>query len=165
MSADESWSALGALDAKATQSEMTERFRDLVKLTTDERHERLRSMIMAEYALDEPRLLEFTARRLRSLVDLGVEDGKVVIEGYDFVFRDVPGDMAMRRVSVVQTVAREMTSAEVDALQHIMPSLLGQIPSMRTPTGAEAGTAQSSATPVTAAAAAKKPAWKFWQRD
>ena len=163
MSADESWSALADLDSTTARSQMTERFRVLVKLPADQQQEKLRAMIEAEYALDEPRLLEFTARRLRSLVDLGLDDGKIVVEGYNNAFRNVPGDMAMRRVSVVQTVAREMSSEELDELQHIMPSLLSQIPSMRTHTAAEAGTTKGSAT--NGAGAPKKPAWKFWQRD
>lgn len=162
MSTDESWSALADIDPEAARSEMTERLRALVRLPANEQEEKLRSMINAEYALDEPRLLEFTARRLRSLVDLGLEDGKLVVEGYNNVFRDVSGDMAMRRVSVVQTVAREMSAAEVDELQHIMPSLLGQIPSMVAHHVGETGATPGSPPPV--AAAAKKPAWKFWQR-
>ncbi len=164
MSSDESWSALAGLDAVSARSQMAERFRAITKLPAEEQREKLRSMIVAEYALDEPGLLEFTGRRLRSLLDLELKDAIAVSEGYGKIFNDMPGEMAMRRVTVVQSVAREMSAVEVDALQHIMPGLVDSIPSMLRHETAEAQTAQGSSTASTAAAT-KKPAWKFWQRN
>ena len=163
MSSDESWSALAGLDAVTARSQMAERFRALTKLPAEEQREKLRSMIVAEYALDEPGLLEFTGCRLRSLLDIELPDAIAVSEGYAKIFNDMPGEMAMRRVTVVQSVARDMSATEVDALQHIVPGLLNSIPSMLRHETAEAQTAQGSSTASTSAA--KKPGWKFWQRN
>ena len=156
MAPDESWSALASLNADAARAQMTRRFHDVARLPEDERMAQLRSMIEAEYNLDEPRLLAFTAVRLRSWIELEPEAAKTIAEGYRVVFDGVSGEMAMRRTSVVQTVAREMTADEVVALQAIIPWLVGQIPSARRIEAAPSASPEPQRE--------SKPFWKFWQR-
>jgi len=156
MAPDESWSALSTLDADTARAQMTKRFHDVAQMPENERIAELRSMIEAEYALDEPRLMAFTGARLRSLIDLGPDAGKAISDGYNAVFEGVSGDMAMRRTSVVQTVARGMTADEVVALQSIIPSLVSQIPTARR--------SEAAPSPSPEPQRASKPFWKFWQR-
>ena len=156
MAPDESWSALASLNADAARAQMTRRFHDVARLPEDERMAQLRSMIEAEYDLDEPRLLAFTAVRLRSWIELEPEAAKAIAEGYRVVFDGVSGEMAMRRTSVVQTVAREMTADQVVALQAIIPWMVSQIPSARRPAAAPSASPEPQRE--------SKPFWKFWQR-
>lgn len=157
MPGDSTWSALVKLDAEAALMGMKERFAAVAKLPPDERQERLKSMILAEYELDQPGLATFTASRLRSWVALGPEEANVIADGYNTVFKEMPGEMAMRRATVVQMVARDMTPDEIAVLHRLIPSLVSQIPVIR-PDDAKAS---APSMPVTEA---KKPAWKFWQR-
>jgi hypothetical protein len=157
MAGDETWSALADLDPAEAQRSMEERFANVAKLAEAERIDRLREMIVAEYELDEPRLLAFTRCRLRAWTAMDPGEANLIAEGYNTVFQGMPGNAAMRRASVVQTVAREMTPEEIDALHRLIPSLVSQIPAMKRTTREEAPAAAEPA-------AKKKGSWKFWQR-
>lgn len=152
---DDTWSALIDLDQEDARGKMTDRFRSIVKLPVAQQDEQLRPMITSEYTLEGPRLLEFTTTRLRSWIDLGVDDAKVAAEAYNRVFQQLPGELAMRRVLAVQTAAREMKSDEVAILRDIIPSMLDAVPVTR----------RLDDPPKAAADKPKKPAWKFWAKD
>jgi hypothetical protein len=81
-------------------------------------------------------------------------DAQVIASGYNRVFDSLPSEMAMRRASMVQAVARQMSADDIDMLHRLIPALLQQIPAVRRP-----GTAPAPAEP-------EKPAKsrRFWNR-
>ena len=158
MAGDNSWSALVQLDEEAARRGMRERFSAVAKLPPDERQERLKAMIVAEYELDQPQLFKFTTCRLATWVQMEEGEANVIADGYNAVFNQLPSEMAMRRATVVQMVARGMTPEEVAALHKLIPSLVGQIPVVKRVSD------QPASAPPTPAHEARKPGWKFWQR-
>jgi len=164
---DATWSALSELDPAARQQAIEERFARLAAKAEAERFTEAESMIRAEYSLPDEPLHAFTAARLRAWIALSKRDPAQVTaaaRAYDHVFNLLPADMAMKRATVVQTVARaELTSEEIEALFDIIPSLVRQLPR------AKQDAARSNASQdrveearVGQAARDKKPFWKFW---
>jgi hypothetical protein len=157
MPTDTTWAALAdAADATAERA-MGDRFQELSKLSPDDLVTELRPMIMEEYALDATRLAKFTSCRLRSLLKLPERDAVAISDGYNQVFNTLPGELAMRRATVVQTAARDMTPEQIEKLHAIIPAFTSQIPAARTSTDRAPGTSPERAK--------KKPAWMFWSRS
>lgn len=156
------WGALAGQSGPAQVSGMRSVLDEVVGLPDAERVEVIEAMVKAEYALDSAALHPFTASRLRTWLALSSDDmeaAKKVVNGYDTAFERLPGDMAMRRATTVQTVARtEMTAEEVTGLFDLIPSIVRQVPrSAPSPKYAPAGSGGTATM-----APKKKPAWKFW---
>jgi hypothetical protein len=165
MRTDSDWAALASLEEERERtSQMGERFRSLLALPEEERRARLEAMIRAEYELPDKELRDFTRSRLRSWIALGEEDreaAKSLGKGYDDVFETLPANTAMRRATIVQTIAsHDLTLAEMDALFSIIPGLARQVEQKRPPMR----TAAPEALEASAAALAAKRARPFWAR-
>lgn len=151
------WGALAGEPEAAQASGMRSVLDEVVRLPEAERAEVIEAMVKAEYALDDAALHVFTANRLRTWLALSASDmeaAKTVVHGYDSAFEHLPGGMAMRRATMVQTVARtEMTPEEVAGLFELIPSIVRQVPR---------SAPSPKYTPAGGVAVKKKPAWKFW---
>ncbi len=159
--ADTSWSNLAVLDEQARRKAMSERFVRLASAEESERIRELEAMVRAEYALPEDELHSFTCSRLRAWIELREQDpgqASALARAYEAVFRRVPGELAMRRATVVQSVARtELSPEELAALDELMPQLLESVPHR----SGEAGSGVRARSDVAATPKAK-PRWKFW---
>jgi hypothetical protein len=156
------WGALSEQSGDAQISGMRSILDEVVALPDEARGQTIEAMVKAEYALDNAALHSFTASRLRAWLAMSSEDmdaAKKVVNGYDSSFERLPGEMAMRRATIVQTVARaEMTPEEVSGLFELIPSIVRQVPrSAPSPKYVPAGSSGGASAP-----AKKKPAWKFW---
>jgi hypothetical protein len=156
------WGALSGESGATQIAGMRAILDEVVALPDEARVDAIEAMVAAEYALEASVLHSFTTSRLRAWLAMSANDmeaAKKVVNGYDTAFERLPGAMAMRRATIVQTVARvEMTPEEVTGLFALIPSIVQQVPravpsSMSTP----AGGAVAAMAP-----AKKKPAWKFW---
>jgi hypothetical protein len=148
------WSALAGLSDGHAQEAMVARFHAVAAGPADQRFPELRTMIVEEYELDAEALHRFTANRLRSWLTLPAVEANIIASAYNAVFESLPSEVAMRRASTVQTVARTMTASEVDGLHALIPSLLGPIPSGR----------PAASAPADSAASRPKKGWRFWKR-
>ena len=155
---DRSWSELSDLSDDECQRKIAERCSRVAQLPEEEREAELRRMILAEYELDEPRLLKFTRCRLLAWLAMPLEEANSAARGYDAVFNQLSGSTAMRRAAVVQTVVREFEPAQIEALHGINPTTTAAIPAMLHP--------ETVAAPAAAPAPAekKKSSWRFWER-
>ena len=159
MPTDTTWSALADVDDATAERAMGDRFKALSALGPDDLVAELRPMIMQEYALDAVRLAKFTSCRLRSLLKLPQSDAVSISDGYNHVFNTLPSELAMRRATVVQTAAREMTPEEIAKLHAIIPAFTSQIPVAKA-SAVRAPAPNPSPEPIK-----KKPAWMFWSRS
>ncbi|MEP6870228.1 MAG: hypothetical protein ABI939_00095 [Anaerolineaceae bacterium] len=155
---DRSWSELGDLSDEECERKMVERCTRVVQLPEVEREAELHRMILAEYDLDEPRLLKFTRSRLLAWLAMPFDEANAVARGYDAVFNQLSGGTAMRRAAVVQTVVRDFEPAQIEALHAIIPATVAAIPALRPPETV----APPAAEP--ASPAKKKSSWRFWER-
>jgi hypothetical protein len=161
---DSTWAELEALDEAARQAAMRERFAGLVSADAGERDRQINGMIQAEYSLDDKRLHAFTVSRLRAWMTLAgenLEHAQVVAGAWDEAFKKVPGEMAMRRAGLVQTVARdEFNADDIDVLYELIPGLVGHLP--RASQQALEHAAQAERMSAAEERASRKPWWKFW---
>lgn len=158
--ADTSWSNLAAVDDTARRAAMVARFQRLALADEPTRVRELESMVRAEYALPEAELHAFTLCRLRAWIGLHAEDpgqAQAIATAYDRVFERVPAGLAMRRASVVQTVARtDLEEAELRVLALMVPSLLASVPH------GNAGDHGAIRQRVEGDTRQRRPFWKFW---
>ncbi|MEP7214976.1 MAG: hypothetical protein ABI782_01920 [Anaerolineaceae bacterium] len=155
---DRSWSELGDLSDEECERKVAERCRRVAQLPEGEREAELHRMIVAEYDLDEPRLLKFTRCRLLAWLAMPFEEANAVARGYDAVFNQLSGSTAMRRAAVVQTVVRDFEPAQIEALHGIIPTTIAAIPALHRSDTLAAPAAEPA--PV----AKKKSSWRFWER-
>ncbi len=151
------WSGLARTPEADRVGSMCDVLRGVMSLPEDQRTTALNAMVQAEYALDDAALHSFTASRLRAWLRLASEDmdlTRALSRSWDQVFDGMPAATAMRRATVVQTVARsEMNAEEVGVLFEFIPSIVRQIP--RAPS--------KLAQPVPEAPPERDaPWWKFW---
>jgi hypothetical protein len=154
---DRSWSELSDLSDDECERKIAERCSRVAQLPEEERQAELHRMIVAEYDLDEPRLLNFTRCRLHSWLAMPPEEANTIARGYDAVFNQLSGNTAMRRTAVVQTVVRHFEPEQIEALHGIIPTTTSAIPAVRQPQTAAAAAAAP-------APAKKKSSWRFWER-
>lgn len=151
------WSGLSGTPESDRVGPMCDLLRGVMSLPETERTSTLRAMVQAEYALDDAALHSFTASRLRAWLRLAAEDmelARSLSRSWDQVFDGMPAQTAMRRATVVQTVARsELSAEEVGVLFEFIPSIVRQIP--RAPS--KLAQRVPEAPPERDA-----PWWKFW---
>ncbi|MBI4199704.1 MAG: hypothetical protein HY535_04445 [Chloroflexi bacterium] len=147
------WAALADLPEEARQAAMRQRYEEIARLSDNERVAVFSDMTQEEYQLPEDKLLAFTQSRLLVWLALGPEAAQKVAHGYDEAVSRLPASQAMRRVSSVQTVLRNFTSAQVERLDQLIPSITREVP--RRP---------QALTPATKPPRVhkKKRWWKFW---
>lgn len=127
---------------------------EVLNLDEAERGTAVDGMVRAEYALDDAQLRPFTTDRLRTWLGIAQDDmsgAQSLARGYDAAFDKLGASLAMRRSSMVQTVARhDLTPEEVTGLFDLIPSIVRQVPRAIPPT-------RQFEKPER-----KKPFWKFW---
>ncbi|PKN82590.1 MAG: hypothetical protein CVU47_02410 [Chloroflexi bacterium HGW-Chloroflexi-9] len=151
------WGGLASLPEADRVGPMCDLLREVMSLPEDQRTSAMDGMVRAEYALDEATLHSFTASRLRAWLRLAGEDmdlARSMSQAWDHVFDGMPAETAMRRATVVQTVARsELNAEEVSVLFEFIPSIVRQIP--RAPSSLSQRLAEAPPERDT-------PWWKFW---
>lgn len=127
---------------------------EVLDLDEAERGTAVEGMVRAEYALDDAQLRPFTTDRLRTWLAIAQDNmsgAQSLARGYDAAFDKLGASLAMRRSSMVQTVARhDLTPEEVTGLFDLIPSIVRQVPRAIPPT-------RQFEKPER-----KKPFWKFW---
>ena len=150
----ERWATLAGESESGRVATMRAILEEVIALDDAERSHVIEGMVDAEYALDEAQLRTFTADRLRAWIAISqdnMDGASSLARGYDAAFDKLGATMAMRRSTVVQTVARhDLTPEEVLALFDLIPSLVRQVPR-----AAPRTQYYEKPTP-------KKPFWKFW---
>lgn len=163
VSADTTWSSLAALGDRQRREAMTERMRRLAAVDDAERTRELEAMVLAEYALPEADLRDFTLSRLRAWLQLHAQDpgqSHALASAYRAVFQRVPADIALRRASVVQSVAREdLTAEELTELDELIPDVLEPVAHAKKESTPTSRLLEQQPVAVTAE---RKPRWKFW---
>lgn len=151
------WAGLASRPEAERVGPMCDLLREVMSLPEDQRSAALNGMVRAEYALDEATLHSFTASRLRAWLRLAgddMESARTLSRAWDQVFDGMPAETAMRRATVVQTVARsELNAEEVAVLFEFIPSIVRQIP--RAPSSLSQRIAEAPPERDT-------PWWKFW---
>jgi hypothetical protein len=151
------WAGLASRPEAERVGPMCDLLREVMSLPEDQCATALDGMVRAEYALDEATLHSFTASRLRAWLRLAADDmesARTLSRAWDHVFDGMPAEMAMRRATVVQTVARsELNAEEVAVLFEFIPSIVRQIP--RAPSSLSQRVEEAPPEQDT-------PWWKFW---
>ncbi len=160
---DSTWSALATSEGEPRRREMEDRFAQLAVLGETERVDAIEGMLRAEFTLSEQDLHSFTEDRFRAWIALDGRDpaqAGLAVRGYDAAMERLPADMAMRRASVTQGVAREMTAADIAALHKFVPSLRQSVPLAAV--GVQEDRAHVEAARDRTAARNARPFWKLW---
>jgi len=156
---DQEWAALSVLGAEQREARMIERCTTVAALDDDARAAALSAMVRAEYSLPPAELPPFTLSRLRAWITIERTDRDLatrLARGYDTAFQTMPADMAMRRSSVVQGVARnDLSSDEIEMLFELIPSIVQQVPRIRQDS-LTSRPHQPTPEPKS------KPWWRFW---
>ncbi len=155
---DQDWGHLVHQEQAAREAAMVERYQSLAGLDEDERRRRLKSMAAAEYSLSEGDLRSFTLSRMRTWLQLDFETAQVISSSYDAIMQEMPATVAMRRVSLVQTLAREFSAEDEERLRALAPRVFAGAPG-RAPNLDRAEPEAHTATP-----GRKRPIWAFWKR-
>lgn len=150
----ERWAALAEDSGGDRKAGMRGILDEVLSLEEAERSATIEAMVQGEYALDDAHLRPFTIDRLRTWIAISQDDmsgAQSLARGYDAAFDKLGASMAMRRSSMVQTVARhDLTPEEVTGLFDLIPSIVRQVPRAIAPTRYYEKPEQ------------KKPFWKFW---
>jgi hypothetical protein len=154
---DQEWAQiLSSTSGGKREVAMHERYGELADLPEDERRRRLRAMTFAEYSFPDAELREITVSRLRTWLTMDPEAAKRIAASLEAVMAEMPGDIAWRRVALVQTMAREFSSDDVLRLRELVPGIFGGQP-------AATDRPDRTTTQAPAEARRKKPWWAFWR--
>ncbi|MBI4297187.1 MAG: hypothetical protein HY676_01510 [Chloroflexi bacterium] len=153
---DQGWGLLADETEEQREKQMLERYGKVAALSEDERRSRLLAMAKAEYALSDAKLRSFTMSRLRVWLKMELEIAKKVADSYDAVMFLMPGPAAMRRVAIVQTLARGFSSKEQEQLRTLIPRVFADRP---------IGSAVAPGPAAAPGPSIKKPWWAFWKRS
>lgn len=155
---DADWGKLASMEENERTRLMLGRYNELLGLSPEERHARLKAIATIEYSLPDPELRALTIGRMRCLLSMEEEAARSFIQSYDAVMREMPANAAMRRVGMVQTVAAEFTAEEEERLRALIPTIFAGAP--RRTTGLD-----TSGPPLAVERpAAKRPWWAFWKK-
>ncbi len=152
---DEAWGKLA--DEEERETQMFQRYTELASLSEESRRSRLLAMAKAEYALPDAKLRPFTLSRMRVWLKIDPENAKKMAVSYSAIMNQMPGPAAMRRVALVQTLAREFSLEDRERLVALAPHVFASRPAF----AAEV----LSGTPSSTTASSKKPWWAFWRRS
>ena len=128
---------------------------ELGALSEAERQSRVLTMAHAEYTLTVDQLKSFALSRMRVYMRLPLATGKQIAESYGAVMNQMPGTSAMRRVALVQTLARQFSAEGQAASKNLLPDIFRGVPS-----GIKAP--QATATPESSAPAAEERERGWW---
>src|SRR6266581_1757391 len=154
--ADEVWGKLATAPEGERTAQTLARYRELATQPEAERRAQLQAMARAEYALPDDQLRAMTLSRLQAYLQMEPEEVRTVVASLDAVMNQLPGTMAMRRVALVQTLAREFSLDDQQRLHDLVPNVFGERIA-NVPEAAPSAPAQP--------ARAKKAWWAFWKKD
>jgi hypothetical protein len=140
---------------------MLKRYLELAELPEAEIKQRLQAMATAEYSLPEGKLRPFTLSRMRMFLSLPPATAKKMAAAYDGVMLSMPGNAAMKRVSLVQTLVQEFSPEEEATLRDLNPNLFGSAPSRAAAQQARTD-AREAASVETAQRASRQAEKKGW---
>ena len=158
LNADQAWSMLANAEEEERRAKMLQRYTEMAALSEEDRASQMLTMANAEYALPDDKLRTFTVSRLSVWLALDLDAGKMIADSYDTAMRVLPGPQAMRRVSMVQTLADEFSKEQQQQLIALVPGVFGglkHILSMPT---------VQTVVPSTPSETAKKGWWPFGKR-
>lgn len=155
---DQAWGALAGVSEAERRSAMKQRYVEVARLPEAELQARMLRMAHAEYALADAALRTFTLSRLKVWLELPEESARKISASYDSVMQKMPGQAAMRRVSMVQTLARDFSPEDEARLRLLIPGVLGALPAKQS-----VDRLSGPASPSTPAApeSPKKGIWPF----
>ena len=156
-SLDQSWAQLSILEPAEREAQMIARYRQVAGLSEDERKSQVKSMILAEYSLPEEALRAFTISRMRTWIGLDPEVAPVIAETYDAVMQEMPATIAMKRVSLVQTLVLEFSAEDEERLRELAPRVFAGAPSRKL------NLDRPNEPDLAVAPGRKKPFWAFWR--
>ncbi len=154
---DQAWGALAGVPEAERRNAMKQRYVEVARLPEAELHARMLRMAHAEYALADAALRTFTLSRLQAWLELPEDSARKISASYDAVMQKMSGQAAMRRVSMVQTLARDFSAEDEARLRVLVPGVLGALPER------QAAAKLSQPAPASAARPepAKKGIWPF----
>ena len=153
----EVWAELGDMEEEQRESLMEERYLELAALSEEERQAQLRALAPVEYTLPDDKIWPFHRSRLRTWLRMDQSAARRVADSYHEVMQQMPADVGMRRVSIVQTVARSLPLEEEERLRDLVPRVFGE-----TPHGV---TEAPESLRETVGDKQRKPWWRFWAAD
>ncbi|MGB4863375.1 MAG: hypothetical protein WBO97_13035 [Tepidiformaceae bacterium] len=145
------WATMAALDQEGQNGAVTAAYAAIAEQDEATREKTLAASIEQIYRMPDEKLRSMTEARLRAWMNLPEDKAATVGNSFETVMDKMPVDIAMRRVTVVQSVAFKFNAEDLEHLQHIVPRVLGDAP---------------LAVPSMAMGEGKaKPWWKFWAKD
>jgi len=156
--ADQAWGMLADVEEKERRTKMVQRYTDIAALPEEDRMSQMLMMATAEYALPDDKLRTFTISRLHAWLMLNQEVARRIATSYDTTMRKMPGQEAWRRVSMVQTLAREFPEGVQVQLVALIPDVFGGLKDVLS------GLRIEPTTPAEHPASAKKGWWPFRKR-
>ena len=142
------WETMAAMNQDGQNGAVTAAYAAIADQDEATRKESLSKAIHAVYRMPDDQLRSMTEARLRAWLALPDDKAATVGNSFESVMDTMPAEIAMRRVTVVQSVAHKLKPDELEHLQRIVPRVLGDAPKV-TPT---AMPAESNS----------RPWWKFW---
>jgi hypothetical protein len=153
---DQEWAELAGDVTPDREAKMAARYLQLAELSEEERCAKLRAMANAEYSLPEDKLRSFTVSRMRTWINLDMDKAKAIAGSYNSVMQNMPANVAMKRVALVQTLVTEFTPEEEERLRELAPGAFAGAPSRKTGLDRPGPDLQTRV-------GKKKPFWMFWK--
>lgn len=147
------WEALLDLPDEERIERMVETYQALAGMSQSERRSALEEQIGVVYRMDDPNLRAMTESRLRAWLRMDPETARPVAEEFEAVLDEMPAEIAMRRVTVVQLVSMRLSPEEREQLRGLVPRVMGNEPHQL---GGDA--AASNQEP-------RRPWWAFWRKS
>ncbi|MGE0598802.1 MAG: hypothetical protein AB7J35_03120 [Dehalococcoidia bacterium] len=144
------WATIATMDQDGQNGAVTAAYAAIADQDEATRRESLSRAIESVYRMPDDQLRSMTEARLRAWLALPEDKAAVVGNSFESVMDTMPAEIAMRRVTVVQSVAFKLKADELEHLQHIVPRVLGDTPKVT----ATAAPAQPQS----------RPWWKFWAK-
>ncbi|MCA9824997.1 MAG: hypothetical protein KC482_16335 [Dehalococcoidia bacterium] len=159
-SVDPDWAALLDLSAEERDSRMVEAYTGIAALSEEDRQQRLEQLIRTVYAMPDAALRTMTESRLRAWLRMDPGQAATVGRQFETALNGMPANIAMRRVTIVQSVSGNLALEDREKLRHIVPGVLGDEPLTFSGNRVD-GTPGAAPAPV---AAKPRPWWQFWRR-
>ena len=159
---DKNWVLLADEEEEERRAKMVQRYTELAILPEEERTSQMMEMAMAEYSLADAKLRSLTLSRLSVWLSLDTEMAQKLASSYDAAMLKLPGQHAMRRVALVQTLARDFSPEQQVQLVTLLPDVFGGLKeALLASQRLRAATETENAAPTTQV---KKSWWPFGKR-
>ena len=122
------WTDLTELEGTERVAEFARRLDVLAGAGEPTRQQALRELVTYVYDLPDEGVQDMTAARVRALLTLDQTAAHRVARSYDAVLDTMPAAIAMRRVALVQQVARDLSVEDRERLHELEPGIVGAEP-------------------------------------